>query len=113
MIKSVNVTLALVAGALSTVVLSTQASAHALPGQDTEDASVVTQWNTIAEANIPASAGVVLPRTYAMMHVAMFDAVNSIEGGYTPYRVRVPAPRFASICRMAALAAASSAGLGR
>ena len=28
-----------------------------------------------------------------MMHIAMFDAVNSIEGGYTPYRVRVPAYR--------------------
>lgn len=91
MIKSFSVTLALVAGALST-----HASAHGRPGQGAEDASVVTQWNIIAEANIPASAGVILPRTYAMMHVAMFDAVNSIEGGYTPYRVRVPAPRFAS-----------------
>ena len=30
-----------------------------------------------------------------MMHIAMFDAVNSIEGGYTPYRVRVPAYRIA------------------
>ena len=43
------------------------------------------------KAAIPASAGVTLPRTYAMMHIAMFDAVNSIEGGYTAYRVRVPA----------------------
>jgi hypothetical protein len=24
-------------------------------------------------------------RSYAMMHAAMFDAVNSIDGTYTPY----------------------------
>jgi len=55
------------------------------------DPTVITEWNTIAEGAIPASAGVTLPRTYAMMHIAMFDAVNSVEGGYTAYRVRVPA----------------------
>jgi len=56
-----------------------------------DDASVITEWNSIAEGAIPASAGVTLPRPYAMMHIAMFDAVNSIEGRYTAYRVRVPA----------------------
>ena len=56
-----------------------------------DDPAVITEWNTIAEAAIPASAGVTLPRTYAMMHIAMFDAVNSIEGGYTAFYVRVPA----------------------
>src|SRR5690242_19860256 len=90
MFKFVSASLALVAGALSV-----NAQAGGYP-RTTEDASVVTQWNSIAEANIPASAGVTLPRTFAMMHVAMFDAVNSIEGGYSPYRVRLPALRFAS-----------------
>jgi hypothetical protein len=28
----------------------------------------------------------------AMVHTAMFDAVNSIDGRYTPYKVKVPAP---------------------
>ena len=56
-----------------------------------DDPAVITEWNTIAEAAIPASAGVTLPRTYAMMHIAMFDAVNSIDGGYTAFYVRVPA----------------------
>ena len=56
-----------------------------------DDPAVITEWNTIAEGAIPASAGVTLPRTYAMMHIAMFDAVNSIEGGYTAFHVRVPA----------------------
>lgn len=30
-------------------------------------------------------------RTMATMHVAMFDAVNSIEGRYAPYKVKVAA----------------------
>ena len=70
-----------------------------------DDPAVITEWNTIAEAAIPASAGVTLPRTYAMMHIAMFDAVNSIEGGYTAYRVRVPAWHAASREAAAAQAA--------
>ena len=59
-------------------------TAHAT-GQfrDREDAAVIREWNLLAEGVIPASAGPTQPRTYAMMHIAMFDAVNSIEGGYT------------------------------
>ena len=76
---------------------------HSLKTSD--DPAVITEWNTIAEGAIPASAGVTLPRTYAMMHVAMFDAVNSIEGGYTAYHVRVPAWRGASSEAAAAQAA--------
>jgi hypothetical protein len=59
----------------------------------------------LAEGTIPASAGPTLPRSYAMMHIAMFDAVNSIEGGYTAYRVRIPATRYASSEAAAAQAA--------
>jgi hypothetical protein len=66
------------------------------PATSTEDPTVVTQWNSLAETAIPASAGVTLPRTYAMMHIAMFDAVNSIDGGYKPYHSRIPATRYAS-----------------
>jgi hypothetical protein len=100
MFKLVGASLA-IAGALTltTPVLA----AGTLPGQ--EDPTVITQWNTIAEANIPASAGVLLPRPYAMMHIAMFDAVNSIEGSYSAYRVKVPASRSASTEAAAAQAA--------
>ena len=69
------------------------------------DPAVIREWNVLAEGVIPASAGPSLPRTYAMMHIAMFDAVNSIEGGYTKYRVRVPASRAASSEAAAAQAA--------
>ncbi len=73
--------------------------------RDREDPAVIREWNLLAEGVIPASAGPTQPRTYAMMHIAMFDAVNSIEGGYTQYRVRIPATRFASSEAAAAQAA--------
>jgi hypothetical protein len=100
MLKIIGATLAMAACALSS---NAQAGGHA--PRNHEDPGVVTQWNDIAESVIPASAGVTLPRSYAIMHIAMFDAVNSIEGGYTPYRVRVPAPRLASSEAAAAQAA--------
>lgn len=81
------------------------ANAGHSPGYRDDDPAVITEWNTIAEGAIPASAGVTLPRTYAMMHIAMFDAVNSIEGGYTAYHVRVPAWHGASREAAAAQAA--------
>jgi hypothetical protein len=69
--------------------------AHATGGfRDREDSAVTREWNTLAEGVIPTSAGPTLPRTYAMMHIAMFDAVNSIEGGYNAYRIRVPGHAF-------------------
>ena len=55
MFKFVSATLALVAGALS---LNAQAHGPGRPGRSHEDPAVVTQWNTIAEANTPASTGV-------------------------------------------------------
>jgi len=81
---------------LAASVLSNFAHAGNTSVYSSDDPAVITQWNSLAEAAIPASAGPTLPRAYAMMHIAMFDAVNSIEGGYTPYRVRVPAYRMAS-----------------
>jgi hypothetical protein len=90
MIKTIGTTLAIVA-----CTLTSPAQAGG-PATSPEDPAVVTQWNSLAETAIPASAGVTLPRTYAMMHIAMFDAVNSIDGGYKPYYSRIPATRYAS-----------------
>jgi hypothetical protein len=99
MLKLSIAALAIVAGALTAPVHAGGAF------RDREDPAVVREWNQLAEAVIPASAGPSLPRTYAMMHIAMFDAVNSIEGGYTKYRVRIPASRLASSEAAAAQAA--------
>jgi hypothetical protein len=57
-----------------------------IPGGDRE---VVIEWNELLEGTVPNSAGVTLPRYYAMMHIAMLDAVNSIEGRYVPYHAKV------------------------
>src|SRR5688572_14912145 len=78
----------LVASALAACAFTSIAQAN--------DPAVIREWNVLAEGVIPTSAGPSLPRTYAMMHIAMFDAVNSIEGGYKSYRVNVPATRIAS-----------------
>ena len=73
--------------------------------RDRDDRGVILEWNALAESVIPTTAGPTLPRTYSMMHIAMFDAVNSIECGYTAYRVKVPASRQASSEAAAAQAA--------
>jgi hypothetical protein len=57
-------------------------------------ANVVTDWSEKASgaaylmAGGPGTAGV---RIVAMAHVAMFEAVNSIEPRYTPYRTKLAA----------------------
>jgi len=57
-------------------------------------ADAVTEWNekTIAASaqakQLPAAAS----RTVAIVHTAMFDAINSIEGRYSPYKFKISAP---------------------
>ncbi len=49
------------------------------------DAEVIIEWNELLQSVVPAG-GLSPPRYYAMLHVAMFDAVNSIERQYSRYR---------------------------
>lgn len=70
-------------------------------------ADVITEWNLIAtgmlgEAKVFPFVGA---RAMAMTHVAMFDAVNSIEGRYNPYKAKVNAPAGSSPEAAAAAAA--------
>ena len=51
-------------------------------------ASVILEWNQILQDTIPKPVGVLSPRYYAMMHIAMFDAVNTVHRDFEPYRVR-------------------------
>jgi len=59
-------------------------------------ADVVTDWNVAFENSLPAPSqrgGPRLPiRALAIMHVAMFDAVNGIDRKYEPYFVTASAP---------------------
>ena len=73
-------------------------------------ADVITDWNetagTIVQQRMPPPQA---HRAMAMVHVAMFDAVNSIEPRYRPYLVQLPAAPNTS--KDAAAAAAAGAVL--
>lgn len=70
-------------------------------------ADVVTDWNEVALNSVVAAK--LLPpdqsRAMAMVHVAMFDAVNAIEGRYRGYLTKERAPPGASKEAAAATAA--------
>ena len=57
-------------------------------------ADVVIEWNqkagaALAEAKVYPFVGT---RVMSLVHVAMFDAINSIEGRYSAYKVKVSSP---------------------
>ena len=70
---------------------------------------VILQWNRVLMGTIRTPGQqppTIMPvRSYAMMHAAMFDAVNSIDGTYTPYLTDVPGSKNASLEAAAAQAA--------
>jgi hypothetical protein len=76
-------------------------------------ANVITDWDekAIAAVTPMASLGGTNPylaqRMMAMIHVAMFDAVNSIDRRYRPYLVQLPADPTTSKEAAAAAAAAT------
>jgi hypothetical protein len=75
-----------------------------MPNED-----VILQWNRVLMETVRTPGqhpATIMPvRSYAMMHAAMFDAVNSIDGTYTPYLTDVPGTKNASIEAAAAKAA--------
>ena len=70
-------------------------------------ADVITEWNVkIVNASLAAQQPPpVQARNIAMVHLAMFDAINSIEPRFTPYRVQLQVPRTASSVAAASAAA--------
>src|SRR5262249_40489208 len=69
-------------------------------------ANVVADWNEILLQSLSFQPPrVPLSRTLALVHVAMFDAVNAIDRSYEPYAVSVPGSRAASMEAAAAQAA--------
>src|SRR5215831_18927101 len=59
-------------------------------------ANVITDWDEKAlvavtpMANLGGTSPYMAQRMMGMVHVAMFDAVNSIEPRYRPYLVQLP-----------------------
>ena len=52
-------------------------------------ADVVLEWHQLLRDTMPATAALAAPRFYSMMHIAMFDAANSVEREYSRYRVKL------------------------
>ena len=78
----------------------------------TASADVITDWNEKAVALVtPRMTPPAAQRAVAIVHVAMFDAVNAIEPRYRPYLVQLPVPSTAS--KEAAAAAAAGVALQR
>lgn len=74
-------------------------------------ADVVLEWNDVIADAIRADTTMPGPtwasRNYAMLHVAIYDAVNGIAGGHAPFACAVPGPAGASLEAAAAAAAHS------
>jgi len=69
------------------------------------DQGVIAEWNALLVSAVPPSAGDDIPRYYALMHIAMYDAISSIDRKSAALHSRVPAPRHASTDAAAAQAA--------
>jgi hypothetical protein len=90
-------------GALIGFGVSAAARANVITDWDEKAVVLVTPMMASWGANYPSLA----QRIMAMVHVAMFDAVNSIERRYRPYLVQLPADRTTSEEAAAATAAAA------
>jgi hypothetical protein len=88
--------------AVATTALGLLVSAQA-PAQDSNPA-VIFQWNQLAQDTIPSTTGPLALRQYTILHVAMFDAANSIARRYTPFHASVAASSGASMEAAAAQA---------
>jgi membrane-associated phospholipid phosphatase len=93
----------------TTVAVLAAASLAPVMAQAAQPVSQVVQWNKTL-LSIVRTPGAQPPtihptRSFAIMHAAIYDAVNAIDGTHKPYLVRLSASHFAS--REAAAAAAA------
>ena len=70
---------------------------------------VVLRWNRVLVETLltpgQQPSTIVAGRSFAMVHAAIFDAVNSVDGSYKPYLTDVPGSKHASVDAAAAKAA--------
>jgi hypothetical protein len=98
----INKTLHLAAATL--LVAATGALTPRAEAANNDSAAVIIEWNQLAQQHIGGAPFSQL-RQYAMLHIAMADAVVAIEGGYEPYKVAFRAPSGVSTRAAAAQAA--------
>lgn len=98
---------ALVIAALTPSLATSPASATPGTTDPARDPAVIIRWNSVAMDVLTASGRPLLtqPFVVATMHVAVYDAVVAIEGGYRPFRTTLTAPAGASSTAAAAQAA--------
>ena len=75
------------------------------PGVAAQTPNVVIQWNQMIQTLFGGTGPGIHLRAMPMMHIAMFDAINSIEGVYTPYLAEAKGSHGASPDAAAAVAA--------
>ena len=94
------------AGKLLAITVATTIIGQATaPRASAQTPNVVIQWNqTLQTLFVGTGPGIHL-RALPMMHIAMFDAINSIEDVYTPYLLQVKGSHGASAEAAAATAA--------
>ena len=97
----------LIAG--TTVALLAAANLAPATAQATKPVSQVVQWNktllSIVRTPGAQPATIHPTRSFAIVHAAIYDAVNAIDGTHKPYLVRLSASHFASQEAAAAAAA--------
>ena len=88
---------------------SAPTQARPAPSQNSGSDDPVVHWNQVLQemVQIPGLQPPTIntSRSFAMMHVAIFDAVNAIDRSFKPYFARVKASRGASMVAAAAQAA--------
>jgi membrane-associated phospholipid phosphatase len=93
----------------TTVAVLAAASLAPAMAQATQTVSQVVQWNktllSIVRTPGAQPATIHPTRSFAIMHAAIYDAVNAIDGTHKPYLVRLSASHFASQEAAAAAAA--------
>jgi len=87
------------------VVVATISSSASAPHASAQTPNVVIQWNQVLQMQFVGTGPGIHIRSLPMMHIAMFDAINSIEDRYTPYLGEVKASHGASAEAAAAAAA--------
>src|SRR6202030_2153641 len=85
---------------------------HRAAGKVTESGQPVIAWNQVLLSiiNTPGAqpANIQPTRNFAILHAAIYDAVNSIDRSHDPYLISVRAPRGASETAAADAAAHTS-----
>jgi len=93
----------------TTAALLAAANLSPAMAQATKPVSQVVQWNrtllVIVRTPGAQPATIHPTRSFAIMHAAIYDAVNAIDGTHKPYLVRLSASHFASQDAAAAAAA--------